>query len=802
MNKRFSIVKAVCKVTFLVFFSAPVIADNVLEEIFVTAQKREQNLQKVGIAITAFSGEQIKSFGLDSSTEIVEMTPGVHVGGSLAGQTLQYTIRGVAQNDFSDHTESPVATYIDDTYILAAQGQKFAMFDLERVEVLKGPQGTLFGRNATGGLVHFITRKPTNETSGYLDLEYGDYDQVKVESAVGASLTDSINYRIAGLYSSNNSYLDNDYNPALPESFMPSAAAVATGSGDDFGAETNVALRAHLQFKLNENADLLLSTNWADVEMSSAPYQSEPTAPIIDAQGRQRNAIAQPANSIAQAFSFETGAEILTGVFGPFPRPIPGSDSTGYIDPDGRELDTTSSSFAYEDLNTIESWGASAKLEWDLGRATFLSITDYKDFDKTFGMDVDAAPQNQLSFFAEAEISQFTQEFRIQGESNNLRWVTGFYYMHGEYDNNTGFKVLDNGQFLLPPGTLPADYPARVDQEVDSYSLFGQIDYDLNDKLTLTAGLRIIEEEKEFDYALVIRGISSDPKKWANGVEYGVFSDVVGFPVSTAFEDDASDTLWTGKVQLDWQLSEDLLLYAGINRGVKAGGFNAPIDFGGTQAQPGFEYEYDEEILFAYEAGFKATLFDGTTRLNGSFYYYDYKDYQGFVFAGVSGVVVNYDSTVVGAELELVTSPLDGLDIILGLGAFDAEVSDVEVASGVFEDTEPSFAPALTYNGLIRYSWEIFSGDELAVQGSFSYTDDFFYTLRNYDSHKMEDYTLFNARLSYTSVDKGWEAAIFVENLTDEDYPVTGFDISLFCGCSEIAVGKPRWWGLSLRRNF
>jgi iron complex outermembrane receptor protein len=234
---------------------------------------------------------------------------------------------------------------------------------------------------------------------------------------------------------------------------------------------------------------------------------------------------------------------------------------------------------------------------------------------------------------------------------------------------------------------------------------------------------------------------------------------------------------------------------------VKAGGFNSPIDFGGAQANPNYEYGYDEEVLLAYEVGFKSTLADGLMRFNGSMYYYDYQDYQGFVFAGVSGNVVNYDSTVIGGELELIAAPVDGLDIVLTAGFIDAEVEDVEVAPGIFEDTEPSYVPPVTLSALVRYGWQVGNG-ELAVQADAAYRDSTYYTLRNYDSHEMDDYTLVNARVAYTTADGDWELAAFVKNVTDEENEVMGFDISLFCGCSEIAVGEPRWWGVSARMNF
>ena len=775
---------------------------NLLEEVVVTAQKREQSLQDVGISITAYTGEQMEGLGFTKSSDIARFTPGVHVGGNLAGQNLQFTIRGVSQSDFSDHTESPVAVYIDDSYIAMPQGQRFAMYDIDRVEVLKGPQGTLFGRNATGGLAHFITRRPTEELDGYIKAEYGDYDRIKVEGAIGGPLTDGISGRLSGYYHDQGGYLDNSYDPSKPQSFMPSELASSQGTGDDFGAEENKALRGQLLFDVGDTATLWLSANWADSTMATAPYQSEATAAVLDAQGRQRNVIFQPKNSTAQAFSFETGNPIPTGVFGPFERPVAGGDATGYIDKDGNGLDYTEGSFSFDDLNSHEIFGVSAKLDWQIGDMDFVSITDYKDSEKAMGMDVDSAPMNQLSVWFNADIDQFSQEFRLSGSTDSMRWVTGLYYLDVNYDNDGGFQVLDNGQLLLPPGTLPADYPSHVEQETENISIFGQFDLDLSSTVTLTAGLRVMREDKDYFYDEQVRELVS-AKSYASGTLFGTFSDVVGLPVSTKFKGDSSDDLWTGKLQLDYKPTEDLLLYAGINRGVKAGGFNAPIDFGGAQLTPGgYRYDYDEEVLLAYEAGFKSTLMDGKMRLNGSLYYYDYQDYQGYVFAGVSGNIVNYDSTVAGAEIELLASPIAGLDIILSGSYIDAEVEDVEVAPGIFENTEPSNVPPLQLSGLVRYAWPM--GDaEMAVQGDASYSDNTYYNLRNYDSHEMDDYTLVNARFTYaTGGDSNWEFAAFVNNLTDEENEIMGFDLSLFCGCSEIAVGEPRWWGVSARKNF
>jgi iron complex outermembrane receptor protein len=780
--------------------AAPVMGAE-LEEIIVTAQKRAQDIQDVGIAITAFNSEQLARLGLTQSTDIARLVPGVSLGGSSGGQTLEYTIRGVAQNDFSDHTESPIAVYIDDTYVVMSQAQKFAAFDLDRLEVLKGPQGTLFGRNATGGLLHFITRRPTRDLNGYLELEYGAYEKMRVEGAVGGPISERVAGRLSGLWMQNDAVLDNDFDPASPVSFFPSQSLIAAGSGEDQGRQVDSALRGQLLFEVNDDVQLWLSANWADSEMSSPPYQTEPTAPVLDAQGRLRNEIRQPRDSTAQAYSFETGAPIFTGVLGPFPRPVPGGDITGYLDPDGREWNHSSANFAFDDLNEVKTKGVSAKLDWQLGGVLLTSISDYKDYRKQLGLDIDSAPMNQTTGFHKSDIWQASEELRLSGETDRLSWVAGLYILHADYDYGVGFKILDNATFLLPPGTLSADYPATIDQQTDNYSLFAQTEFELTDTLTLIAGARIMEEKKDFDYALLVRALPDDPRQAFTGPVIGVFSDLVGLPVPTATTEDSSDTLWAGKLQLDWKPNDDLLLYAGINRGVKAGGFNAPVDFGATQLQPGFRYGYDEEVLLSYEAGFKSTLFGGTTRLNGSVYYYDYSGYQGFLFSGIGGTIVNNDAKVVGGELELITSPTDNLDLTLAVSALDATVYDVEVAPGIKEDKEPAFSPPFQLSAIARYTWPTAIG-KFSLQGDVSYSDSTFYSLRNYDSHVLEDYWLANARFDWQSSDGHWGAAALVRNLTDEVYPTMGFGVSLFCGCSEIGVGYPRWWGVQLRRSF
>ena len=214
------------------------VAQNLLEEVTVTAQKREQNLQDVGIAITVFSGDQVRALGVQQSFDIAGFTPGVHISGNIAGQNTQFSIRGVTQNDFNDIIEAPNAAYLDEGYLAVAQAQTFAVYDIERLEILKGPQGTLFGRNATGGLVHYISNKPNFDgTEGYIDFQVGEFDtpahanQMVIEGALGSALTETVAGRVAFRYKDQDGYLKNLY----PDSAF--LGPPGPGAGADLGGQ-------------------------------------------------------------------------------------------------------------------------------------------------------------------------------------------------------------------------------------------------------------------------------------------------------------------------------------------------------------------------------------------------------------------------------------------------------------------------------------------------------------------------------------------------------------------------------------
>ena len=273
---------------------------------------------------------------------------------------------------------------------------------------------------------------------------------------------------------------------------------------------------------------------------------------------------------------------------------------------------------------------------------------------------------------------------------------------------------------------------------------------------------------------------------------------------NTNADTDIDDDFFTWKLGLDWQASDDTLVYASYNRGIKAGGFNAPLD--ATLYVYGFlapdEMQFDKETLDAFEIGFKTDLWDGRARLNGAMYYYDYQDYQAFNLESLTLFVFNTDATNKGFELELQASPTEGLDLLLGVAYVDTEVEDAYSPDGVNTiDREMIMTPEWTFNGMFRYEWPVGQGS-LAAQYDFSYMDDHFFQLKNSPVGAEDSYMLSNIRLTYTSGNGDWEISGFVNNVTDEKFRQMVFDLSGTpaeggFGMAEHYFGKPRWWGAS-----
>ena len=710
----------------------------VLEEIVVTAQKREQNLQDVGVSVTAFSGDQVKALGFTNSLDVIAQTPGLSFGTPTGeGNNASLTLRGVGLSDFNDNNEGPVAVYVDEVYVSALSGVTFQLFDIERIEVLRGPQGTLYGRNTTGGLMHFLSARPTEETEGYLDLTVAENSQYKAEGVISGALADTLQGRLSLAHNEHDGYVDNR----------------GPGRNDPNNTDNNAA-RLQLAWQATESVDILLNAHGSKNDADMGAWQHEAT---YSPDGGVTS-VALPGD---------------LDVYGT----CPGCDAFGYRDDDG---DPWAGDYDRDGDLVIENQGGSVNLKWTGDDLTFTSITAFETFERFYEEDTDVSPAKIVHNTYEAEIDQFTQEFRLGGESGGLNWLAGAYY----YDQKT------DGAFQIDASGI--DYiigDANYDQETKSWSLFGQLEYALSDYWSVLAGLRYTDEERELDYLSVDLNGLLPPE--ANTM--------------FAYDDDISNDNVTGKVELDWRPTDGVLIYGSVALGVKSAGFNTGVLdetglFGMTVRD---DVPYDEEELTSYEVGVKTDLFGGLSRLNASAFYYDYSDFQAFAFVNLNQVIFNTDATISGMELEFVTNPVEGLDIMLGASVLDTEAKDIPLndGSGMSRDREMTLSPEFALNGVVRYEWEALSGF-VATQLDFKYQDETFFDIQNHPISAMDSYEVWNARISYRTSDDKWSLTGFVNNVADEEYRAYSFDVTNLFGFNQVAYGRPRWGGVSLRYNL
>ncbi len=733
----------------------------VLEEIIVTAQKREQDISDVGISITAFSGKQLQQLGMTNTRDIDMHTPGLMVTDYGSGTTTAFTIRGSSQLDFADHQEPPVAVYLDGAYNSYLGGVGFNFFDLERIEVLRGPQGTLFGRNATGGLVHVISARPSQEKEGYFELTGGEFGQIRAEGVFSGPLGDTTSGRLSLAYEKTDGYQENSI-------------------GDDLNDVNNFSGRAQLLFEPSEEVSIHLSARFSTDDTNGQGYNIR--SGLTDIGGIP----GLPGDGLVHEGTTAQQDAFCLNWFGPpFPL-VPGAtDCFGYTEPDS---DPHTVSINELGFFKRDHGGVTATIEWVFDNdMRLVSITDWQDFSKEYLEDTDSTPAPLFNFPQAMDSNQLSQELRLHGETDAVQWVTGIYYLNIDSDYRSGTETFNCCLF---------SFDNTWDLETDTYAFFVQGEFALSDQWSLVAGGRWTEDEKSINVTPVC--LNAGP-----GADFGLPDDPCPFffggtaQVGPPLNSSRDEGEWTGVIELDWRPNEDWLVYAKYSRGNKAGGYNAgaAMLFDAATA-----FEYQGEILTSYEAGFKATLFDCKARLNASVFNYDFDDFQSFSQQGANLIVFNTDAENTGGEIELVANPSEGLEFLFGVSIQDAKQKSVSFGP-VTRDRPMPNSPDITFNGLGRYEWSAFNGT-LAAQVDFNYVDE--RILNGIDHPGLFDdaYTIANARLGYVTEDGTWDASVWVRNFTDEDYVPALFDISIFTGAIVDAPGAPRWVGVTVRYNF
>ena len=449
---------------------------SILEEVVVTAQKREQSAQDVSISISAFTGDQLRSLGVKTAKEIANFTAGVEINEEY-GNATTFTIRGINTNDFYATSSPTAAVYVDGIYKASNINSGSQLFDVERIEILKGPQGTLYGRNVTGGAVSVISKAPTDEWDGFVEASYGSFDRSVLEGAIGGPLSDNLKFRVSGQWERDDGQFDNVTFPGQPN--PGNLGGVVAGPGvpadtvsefkNEIGALDYASVRAQLLFEPSDNLSLHLRGHFTKDKSVNAGTTS------LGTQGPNCGVIVG-GGSIAGGTSWSP-SDCVSG--------------SGLFDPDPFDDNISND---YTPTKNTEIYGVSLTAEWQTALGKIVSITGYEGFDRFGGIDADGLPLVFVSGIYNQEHNQFSEELRLEGaaDDDRLFYVFGLYYADDDIKsagNEYNLKVLAAGGGV---GVF-----SDIDQETEHFSAFGQLEYDISAAWKVIGGLRWSYEKKD-----------------------------------------------------------------------------------------------------------------------------------------------------------------------------------------------------------------------------------------------------------------------------------------------------------------
>jgi len=730
-----------------------VLSAAVLEEVVVTATKREESLQEIPISVTAFSSDMIERLGFGVSYDIAAQVPNLQFMAESSPSTPFIFLRGIGNTSFFPNSINPVAVYVDQAYIGQNIAQGLQLFDLERVEVLRGPQGTLFGRNSTAGLVNFITRRPRVEdgVNGRLELTAGDFGQFDVEAAGGMPLGDTAAIRFA-VSSQNSDGMYKHVRPGLPTR--------------DFGGIDIFGLRGQLAWQATDNFELLLKGHYGKDKSETS---GEKPGYVISPYGIPNC----PPGAVSGA--------LFNGCSDPF-----GVGQT--VDPDFYDVQ-----FTFPPKQDIETYGFLLDLNWDLGQHTIVSQTAWDSAERTLQADDDA---NYLSFLADTFLSDaewFSQELRITSNYDGpLNWIAGFNYYSDDLDNQLNFAAPE---LPPPPGLPPIGLGQDLQQKTKSWAVFGDVMWNLAPDWTLRLGLRVTDDERkvEMDSFMFI----STFVNYLQPISTAEARAATLFPTIPRNAQKQDWTKWSGQAALDWKFAENHLVYVSASRGFKGGEFN-----GGALLDISEATIADPEFLNNYELGYKGSFLDNRLTFNITGFFMKYEDQQVLISSPTPfGLLPNLQnagsSEIKGFEFELHMQPTDNWYFQFGGGYLNAEFTDFfDPTIGVDRaGNSLPHAPDWNFNGIARYEHPLGNG-RLGLQLDGWWLDDQYFTVENVPSLREDSHGQLNARASYSFMDDRVEFALFVRNLTDEKFIVTGFDTaSSGFGAHVFVLNQPRTWG-------
>ena len=752
---------------------SPVLAQStVLEEITVTAQKREESLQEVPIAITAFSNEDLERIGATRITDLQFNVPNFNFRrGDFGNSAPVVNIRGIGGRVRNMGLESPFGVYIDGVFMGRAGSMVQEFLDVEAAEVLRGPQGTLFGKNVISGALNLRTRKPDlNETRGKLSINAGNFNLVKGLGTIsGPIIEDTLAFGV-DVYSANrDGFVDNRFLLDVTENSLSYHGG-------------RVKLR------------------WVPSEKMEINFSADAT-------------VDRRATHFGEAVDPSEYPEF--GWFGP-----DGLEGTADDRIDFTRVEVTPGEYTtrsdHPAIDYRDIYGASLTVDYDMDNGyTFNSITALRSSDGLFAVDQDLISEDWFIVEFGDEAKQFTQEFKLLspvGESQ-FDFVAGIFYQHLEADTQHDVifgpdfsqhiqGLVDDGnqthidyvnQNGLPNTTAAiGDFITRGGQDTDAVAAYFQGNWHFSDKLTATFGLRATNEKKDTDWEQVTTA-------W--------FKDALGVP-SGFTRGDRSDTQVTPMLSLQYAVTDNMNLYAKAANGFKSGGFNVDLGsvfFADTNNATANEFEAEE--IWNYELGMKAEWFDNRLRTNVTLFNQVYDDLQLQQTKNVNNrfivAVGNVGSAEQrGVEIDINAVPIDGLSLVAGIGYLDAEYTEFDQSASVSVVPGQTMPDAPKWNGSASatYVWSVSPNFEAMVRGEYTYRGDRYIDDAN-GSLDIPESTLLNASVGVASLEGNWQVKIWGKNLADERYAEFAAT-NAFLDTPHVFFADPRTFGVEFTMGF
>ncbi len=741
--------------------------DAASNEIVVTAQFRGQKLQDVPIAITAINSELLESRNQTDISQIAAQAPNVSLTplGGAFGPSISVFIRGIGQNDFNPAYEPGVGLYVDDVYYPTLTGAVFDLLDLERVEVLRGPQGTLTGRNSIGGAIKLISKKP-GSGGGFVDAAYGSRNRTDLRASADFKIAEGLNGRLSGVYKRQEGYIDQiDYGCARPGNAQGILSSRPLGNClvDKLGEKNYAGLRLALNYSPTDSIDWTVIGDYSNEDRTNSGDVVTITTPAFASY------ICGPRCTYANFFA-PAGNQLLA------PQTMPNT-------------------------TTFKGWGVSSNFKIDLSDSINLqSITAHRRYTSTWGTDDDFTP-DLLEIgqgFNRLKHTFFSQELRMNGSAGEaIDWTIGGFYSK---QTTTYYTQQDIRYIFGPVPALFFQFVGNDPVKADSKAVFGTVIVRPADGMTLTGGLRYTDESK--DYTFRRRGYDGSV---LNTFPIPPFRLAPLDGLTASYEGNKID--W--RVSADYRFSPAALAYATVSTGFKGGGVSAR-PFTARQAQEG---TFGPETVLNYELGLKTDLFDRKVRFNVAAFLSKYKEIQ-LPFAdctafggGPCGVRANAgDATFKGIELELAASPTTGFDIDASLSYLDTKWKSGSIAAAVgtsINENDPVAGPKWKWSVGMQYQADLGSAGSLTPRFDLAHNGSRFGGRSLGTPFTYNAYTLANARLTWKNADEDLSVSLEAQNLFNKYYFNSRFDaVFAFSNTVYNNVGRPREYAVSVKKTF